>query len=55
MWKNSPKQNKCPLLVIQGEKDEYASRLIIPAIGHTPHKEAAAVVLERSAAFTTIC
>ena len=46
----------CPILVIQGEKDEYGSleqvkgiihhvsskveKLIIPIAGHTPHKEA---------------
>lgn len=57
----------CPVLVIQGEKDEYGSleqvngiinqvsgeihQLIIPSVGHTPHKEAKEVVLERSASF----
>jgi len=60
-------QITCPVLVIQGEKDEYgtlaqvagivnqvsgeASQLIIPAVGHTPHKEAKEVVLEQSASF----
>lgn len=58
---------KCPVLVIQGEKDEYGSlaqvngivkqvsgkaeRLIIPSIGHTPHKEAEEVVLEKTTQF----
>lgn len=57
----------CPVLVIQGEKDEYGSlgqvegitrqvsgatsRLIIPSVGHTPHKEAAAMVLAQAALF----
>lgn len=52
---------KCPVLVIQGEADEYgtlmqveritaqvsgkAESLIIPSIGHTPHKEAKQEVL----------
>ncbi len=47
----------CPMLVVQGENDEYGSqhqvdsiisrvkghseKLILPSIGHTPHKEAA--------------
>ena len=60
-------QIKCPALIIQGEKDEYgtleqvnkivnqvgglAGKMIIPSVGHTPHKEAADVVLEQSAAF----
>jgi len=57
---------KCPALIIQGEHDEYgsleqvngiikqvpkASQLIIPGIGHTPHKEAKELVLEHAAAF----
>jgi pimeloyl-ACP methyl ester carboxylesterase len=58
---------KCAALVIQGEEDEYgslkqvqgitnqvagkATELIIPAIGHTPHKEAREVVMERSVGF----
>lgn len=57
----------CPVLVIQGEKDEYGSlaqvtgiisqvsgeaqKLIIPSVGHTPHKEAREVVLEKAALF----
>lgn len=57
----------CPVLVIQGEKDEYGSlqqvegiirqvsgetrRLIIPSIGHTPHKEAGAIVQAEAASF----
>lgn len=51
----------CPLLFIQGKADEYGSlhqaektihqvkgpaqKLIIPGVGHTPHREAADVVL----------
>jgi pimeloyl-ACP methyl ester carboxylesterase len=58
---------QCPVLVIQGENDEYgtlaqvdgilnqvtgvAQSLIIPGIGHTPHKEAADMVLDHAAAF----
>ncbi|RAJ88078.1 pimeloyl-ACP methyl ester carboxylesterase [Chitinophaga dinghuensis] len=58
---------KCPVLVIQGESDEYgtiaqvegiaqqvsgeASVYMIPGIGHTPHKEAAQPVLDRAAVF----
>ncbi|WP_333852087.1 alpha/beta fold hydrolase [Epilithonimonas sp.] len=54
----------CPLLFIQGETDEYgtleqvektisqvsgkAEKFIIPNVGHTPHKEAPEVVLEKS-------
>lgn len=57
----------CPLLFIQGETDEYgtldqvektitqvsggAEKYIIPNIGHTPHKEAPELVLEKSAEF----
>ncbi len=60
-------QIKCPVLVIQGENDQYgslkqvkgiinqvsgeASELIIPSIGHTPHKEAGVLVLEHAASF----
>lgn len=60
-------QITCPLLVIQGEQDEYgtlaqvnsiirqvsgkADSLIIPFIGHTPHKETNSVVLTQSASF----
>lgn len=51
----------CPVLVIQGEQDEYgtvdqvnaivegtgahAEALLIPGVGHTPHREAPAIVL----------
>jgi pimeloyl-ACP methyl ester carboxylesterase len=58
---------KCPVLVIQGENDEYGSlkqvdgiisqvkgeakKLIIPGIGHSPHKETSEIVLKHSAAF----
>lgn len=57
----------CPLLFIQGEKDEYgtldqlektvsqvsgiAEKYIIPDIGHTPHKEAPELILKRSTEF----
>lgn len=57
------RQIACPVLVIQGENDEYgsleqvygitnqvtgeASHFIIPKIGHTPHKEATRQVLDR--------
>lgn len=57
----------CPVLVMQGEQDEYgtlaqvagivqqvageAHQLIIPGSGHTPHREAREVVLHRAAAF----
>ena len=57
----------CPVLVIQGEQDEYGSiaqvngivqqvsgsahTLMIPSIAHTPHKEAADIVLQRAASF----
>lgn len=56
-----------PLLFIQGEADEYgtldqvektvsqvsgtAEKFIIPAIGHTPHKESPEIVLNKSAKF----
>ena len=58
---------KCPVLVIQGEEDEYGSlaqvdgiisqiagetqKYIIPLIGHTPHKEAKELVLAQTVAF----
>jgi pimeloyl-ACP methyl ester carboxylesterase len=58
---------ECPVLVIQGENDEYGSlaqvngiikqiptnakKLIIPFIGHTPHKEAQEKVQEHSVTF----
>ena len=57
----------CPSLIIQGENDEYgtldqvekifkqvkgvSSKLILPNIKHTPHKEAPEVVLNNSAEF----
>src|SRR4030095_15202288 len=56
----------CPVLAIQGEKDQYGSneqvngitsevseakQLIIPSAGHTPHKDAQEMVLEHSALF----
>ncbi|MFN8356846.1 MAG: alpha/beta hydrolase [Spirosomataceae bacterium] len=60
-------QITCPILVIQGEADEYGSlaqvqgivrqvagqahAFIVPAAGHSPHKEAPAVVLERCVEF----
>lgn len=58
---------KCPVLVIQGEEDEYGSlaqvngiisqiagetqKYSIPSVGHTPHKEAKELVLTKTAAF----
>ena len=60
-------QIQCPVLVIQGDNDEYgteaqvdgivnqtvgeAVKLMIPEIGHTPHKEARETVLKESAVF----
>ncbi len=57
----------CPVLFIQGEDDEYGSldqvnrtleqvngsaeKLILPEIGHTPHRESPKEVLERSSVF----
>lgn len=57
----------CPVLFIQGEKDEYGTliqvektiamvsgkseKFIIPNIGHTPHKEAMVKVFEKSATY----
>lgn len=57
----------CPVLVIQGEQDEYGSleqvqgivrqvtgqvsQLIIPGSGHTPHKEAREVMLAHTTSF----
>ncbi|MBX7226346.1 MAG: alpha/beta hydrolase [Chitinophagales bacterium] len=59
----------CPLLFIQGEADEYgtlaqvektisqvsgkAEKYVIPNVGHTPHKEASELVLNRSTKFIT--
>ena len=58
---------RCPVLVIQGERDEFgtidqvnaiaegigarAERLMIPSIGHTPHREARDIVLDAAATF----
>ncbi|MHA7059098.1 alpha/beta fold hydrolase [Aquimarina sp. M1] len=58
---------QCPSLIIQGEKDEYGTldqvysitkktlgkseSLIIPNTGHTPHKEAADIVIEKTMDF----
>ncbi|WP_299241201.1 alpha/beta hydrolase [uncultured Aquimarina sp.] len=59
---------QCSSLIIQGENDEYGSMdqvssivrktsgdsksLIIPNVGHTPHKEATEVVLKKTTDFT---
>lgn len=56
-----------PLLFIQGEKDEYGTldqlektvsrvsgtseKLVIPEVGHTPHKEIPELILEKSCRF----
>ncbi|NHM07700.1 alpha/beta hydrolase [Flavobacterium sp. CYK-4] len=57
---------QCPALIIQGEMDQFgtlaqvdgiisqspkAQSLIIPGIGHTPHKENPEIVLEETAKF----
>lgn len=58
---------QCPVMVIQGNNDEYgtvaqvdgivnqvsgeAVKLMIPDIGHTPHKEAREAVLKESSSF----
>lgn len=58
---------KCPVLVVQGEKDEYGSelqvnsicskvqghseKLMIPSVGHSPHKEAPGETLHVTAHF----
>ncbi len=60
-------QVTCPILVIQGNDDEYATRaqvdaiagqvsgparpLLVPGCGHTPHREARDAVLKEMAAF----
>jgi pimeloyl-ACP methyl ester carboxylesterase len=56
----------CPVLMIQGGADEYgtlaqldavaarapqAERLVVPGAGHSPHRDAPDLVLERVAAF----
>ncbi|MEW7291873.1 alpha/beta fold hydrolase [Aquimarina sp. 2304DJ70-9] len=57
----------CPSLIIQGEKDEFgtidqvnaitqktsgdSNALIIPNIGHTPHKESPEIVVKETTAF----
>jgi pimeloyl-ACP methyl ester carboxylesterase len=58
---------RCPVLVVQGEADEYgtiaqvdtiAARIaksavfVVPAAGHSPHRDAAVAVLDRIVAFT---
>lgn len=59
----------CPLLFIQGEADEYgtleqvektvsqvsgkAEKYIVPNVGHTPHKEASKLVLDKATEFIT--
>ncbi|WP_378173382.1 alpha/beta fold hydrolase [Aquimarina sp. SS2-1] len=61
---------QCPSLIIQGEKDEYgtlkqvtsivqktsgrATSLIIPKIGHTPHKEAPEIVIKNTVNFISM-
>ncbi|HCT30556.1 MAG TPA: alpha/beta hydrolase [Bacteroidales bacterium] len=58
---------KCPTLIIQGEYDEYgslmqvdkiaeqvsgkATKLILPNLKHTPHKEAPELILEHTSKF----
>ena len=58
---------QCPTLAIQGENDEYgtllqvekiisqisgkSSKLIVPEVGHSPHKEAEKITLENASAF----
>lgn len=58
---------RCPVLAIQGEEDEFgtvdqvnaivagvgarAEPLMIPGVGHTPHREAREAVLDAAAAF----
>jgi pimeloyl-ACP methyl ester carboxylesterase len=58
---------KCPALIVQGEADEYGtleqvkkivrqvnrqvSKYILPGVGHTPHKDAPELILEKSADF----
>lgn len=62
-------QIKCPVLVIQGEEDEYGSvaqveaianqvsgpskKLVIPGCGHRPHHQAEEVVLREMSGFIT--
>lgn len=58
----------CPLLVMQGERDEYGTerqvdailsgasstvkkKLMVPGVGHSPHKEAPELVLDECAGF----
>lgn len=57
-------QVRCPVLVLQGEHDEYGSdeqvraiargvagpvhEWLVPGVGHTPHRDAAELVLERT-------
>lgn len=60
-------QIHCPMMVIQGEKDEYGSekqvdaivdqvhgqavKYMVPEVGHTPHRDAADLVLQATAQF----
>lgn len=60
-------QITCPTLIIQGEEDEYGTleqvesiinqvsgkteKLIIPKVGHTPHRESEKTVLEETSSF----
>lgn len=59
----------CPILFIQGDTDEYgtlaqvektvtqvsgkAEKYIVPNVGHTPHKEASELVLDKATEFIT--
>ncbi|MBV8299139.1 MAG: alpha/beta hydrolase [Candidatus Eremiobacteraeota bacterium] len=57
---------RCPVLLIQGDADEYgttaqldaieaavpgAQRLMVPGVGHSPHRDAPEPVIERVASF----
>ena len=57
----------CPVLIVQGDADEYgtlaqldriaaripqAEALVVPGAGHSPHRDAASAVLERVVSFT---
>lgn len=62
---------QCPVLVMQGEKDEYGTlrqvegitsqvsgpawQFVVPEAGHTPHKEAAPETLAQAADFIRRC
>lgn len=61
---------QCRSLIIQGEDDEYgtlqqveriiaqtggqSSQLVIPKVGHTPHKELPELILEKSVGFISV-